>query len=65
MGICSAILFLVAGFSLLNIKSVSGDSIAESYYHGIAFLSFGFCLFSGGILIALAEKVEVNNYEKQ
>lgn len=63
MGICSAVLFLLAGFLLLGIKSISGDSIAESFYHYVGFMSFGFALLSGGLLIALAEKVGVNNEE--
>jgi hypothetical protein len=58
IGICSAILFIIAGFLLLDIKSVSGDSIAESFYHGVGWMSFGFGLLSGGLLIGLSEKFE-------
>jgi len=58
VGVFSAILFLVAGFLLLDIKSVSGDSIAESFYHGVGWMSFGFGLLSGGLLIGFSEKFE-------
>lgn len=61
MGICSAILFLIAGFQLISITSVSGDSIAESFYHGVGWMSFGLALLSGGLLIGLAEKFEGNS----
>jgi len=60
LGVCSTILFLLAGFKLLLINSISGDSIVESYYHCIGVMSFGFALLSGGLLISLAEKIEVS-----
>lgn len=56
MGIFSTLLFLVAGFKLISIQSVSGNSIAESFYHGIGWMSFAFALFSGGLLFGFAEK---------
>jgi len=65
IAISSTILFIIAGFKLTNIHSVSGDSIAEVYYSGVGFMSFAFSLFSGGLLIALAERYEVNCDEKQ
>lgn len=58
MGMCSTILFLIAGFQLINISSVSGNSIAESFYHGVGWMSFAFALFSGGLLIGYAEKIK-------
>ena len=57
LALLSTILFLVAGFLLLNIESVSGKSVAESFYHYVGFMSFGSAIFSGGLLIVLAEKV--------
>jgi hypothetical protein len=61
LALLSTILFLIAGFLLLNIESVSGDSIAESFYHYVGIMSFGFSIFTGGLLIALAEKLVLNN----
>lgn len=61
MGICSAILFLIAGFQLISITSVSGDSIAELFYHGIGWMSFGLALLSGGLLIGFAERFDGNS----
>lgn len=58
IGICSAILFIIAGFQLISITSISGDSIAEKFYHGIGWMSFGFGLLSGGLLIGFSEKFE-------
>ena len=55
-GICSAILFIIAGSHLISITSISGDSIAESFYHGVGWMSFGFALLSGALLIGFAEK---------
>lgn len=64
LALLSTTLFLVAGFLLVNIESQSGNSIAESFYHYVGIMSFGFSIFTGGLLIVLAEKVgEIN--EKQ
>jgi len=57
LAILSTILFLVAGFLLLNIESQSGTSIAENFYHYVGIISFGLAIFTGGLLIVLAEKV--------
>lgn len=53
----STVLFLTAGFLLFSIESESGKSIAEAFYHYVGIMSFGFSIFTGGLLIALAEKV--------
>jgi len=58
MGVFSVILFLIAGFQLIGITSISGDSIAEGFYHGVGWMSFGFGLLSGGLLIGFSEKFE-------
>ena len=57
LALLSTSLFLVAGFLLLGIESKSGESVAEVFYHYIGVISFGFSVFTGGLLIALAEKV--------
>lgn len=59
LALLSTATFIVAGFLLLSIESVSGKSIAESFYHYVGVMSFGSGIFSGGILIVLAEKVGV------
>ena len=64
LAILSTILFLIAGFKLLGIESQSGNSIAESFYNYVGIMSFGPAIFTGGLLIVLAEKVGVAN-EKQ
>ena len=61
LALLSTILFLVAGFLLFSIKSASGDSIAEIFYNYVGIMSFGFSIFTGGLLIALAEKLVKNN----
>ena len=58
MGICSAILFLIAGLQLISITSQSGNSIAESLYHGVGWMSFGLALLSSGLLIGIAGKFD-------
>jgi len=64
LAILSTILFLIAGFKLIGIESQSGNSIAESFYNYVGIMSFGSAIFTGGLLIVLAEKVGVAN-EKQ
>jgi len=61
LAILSTILFLIAGFKLLGIESQSGNSIAESFYNYVGIMSFGSAIFTGGLLIVLAEKVGVAN----
>ena len=51
--IISAIVFAIAGIMLLQIKTVSGTSVAEQYYHYVGIMSFGMGIFSSGILGAL------------
>ena len=57
LALLSTILFLLAGFLLLNIESQSGTSIAEKFYNYVGIMSFGSAIFTGGLLIVLAEKV--------
>ena len=61
LALLSTTIFLVAGFLLLSIESVSGKSVAETFYHYIGIMSFGFSIFTGGLLITLAEKLVKNN----
>ena len=61
LAILSTILFLIAGFKLIGIESQSGNSIAESFYNYVGIMSFGSAIFTGGLLIVLAEKVGVAN----
>jgi len=60
LALLSTILFLVAGFLLLSIESQSGKSVAESFYHYVGIMSFGSAIFTGGLLIVLAEKLVPN-----
>ena len=60
LAILSTIIFLIAGFLLFNIESQSGNSIAEAFYNYVGVMSFGFSIFTGGLLIVLAEKVGEN-----
>ena len=55
MGVLSAILFLIAGIQLI---SISAENSAQSFYHGVGWMSFGLALLSSGLLIGLAEKIE-------
>lgn len=55
MGVLSAILFFIAGIKLIGI---SAEYSAQSFYHGIGWMSFGFALLSGGLLIGLAGKFD-------
>ena len=64
LALLSTFLFLIAGFKLIGIESQSGNSIAESFYNYVGIMSFGSAIFTGGLLIVLAEKVGVAN-EKQ
>lgn len=41
-GLASAAIFLWAGFAMMSIRSVSGDSIAEAFYQAFGLFSLGF-----------------------
>lgn len=60
LALLSTALFLIAGFLLFNIESQSGNSIAEAFYNYVGIMSFGCSIFTGGLLIVLAEKVGEN-----
>ena len=53
MGVLSAILFLIAGFQLI---SINAQYSAQSFYHGVGWMSFGFAFLSVGLLIGIAER---------
>ena len=57
LALLSTVIFLLAGFLLFNIESQSGNSVAEAFYNYVGIMSFGFSIFTGGLLIVLAEKV--------
>lgn len=40
-GLTAVLLFAVAGWQMLQLESVSGDSLAEFFYRSVGILSFG------------------------
>lgn len=49
IGLVSAGLFVFAGISMLSIRSISGDSVAEAFYQTFGVFSFGL----GGIALLM------------
>jgi hypothetical protein len=39
-------LLVVAGYSLINLRSVSGDSVAEAFDHAVGWLSLGLAVLA-------------------
>lgn len=56
LGIVAAIVFAYAGNHMRDIHSVSGDSIAEEFYHQVGMLCYGLACVAGllGIPVNLA-----------
>lgn len=45
-GIVGFLLFIFAGYQLVTMRSVSGDSLAEEFYHAVGWLSWGLAALS-------------------
>jgi len=54
----SAIIIFFVGLRLMELRSVSGESVAEIYYQSIGVFMIGLSLFIGPLLWGLANLVE-------
>lgn len=52
LGFASGLLLIIAGIKMLNINSVSGDTIMEASYHAIGLGLIGFGIFAEAVVIA-------------
>jgi len=58
--VIAAVVFYSAGQEMRDITSISGDSIAEAFYHAVGLFSWGMAILSlalgisGGLLKAIA-----------
>jgi hypothetical protein len=53
-GAAAAIIMVIAGILMLRIHSISGDSIAELFYHAFGWGFIGFGILAGGIAVSLS-----------
>jgi len=64
-GLASAAIFIWAGITMLSIRSISGDSIAEAFYQAFGLFSFGFVGLSliAGLTPLTADDARANSAE--
>lgn len=56
-GVASTVILILAGVKMMGIESVSGDSIAEEYYHLVGLACIGLGCFTGPLLTCLVFKL--------
>jgi len=55
-GLAAMVILIFAGIQMIGIQSVSGNSIAEIYYHAMGWGFIGLGILGGGLSINLALK---------